>query len=87
MQPETLLALLHEIEQEDPIDFTGLPFKPDDLRRLACLNVSDMMQSIQATQPEQREMILAATVVRLVLENMLLHARVTLLGQKEGGNG
>ena len=44
MKPEPLFDLLAEVEKEDPVDFSGLPFDADDLRRLACLNVSEMME-------------------------------------------
>lgn len=78
-----LLALLHEVEREDPIDFAGLPFDADDLRRLACLNVCEMLEALDAS-PEQRDAVTAATIARLVLENMVLHARIALLSGDAG---
>lgn len=80
MKPESLLELLQEIEMEDPIDFSGLPFHGKDLRQLACLNVAEMLNALPQ-DGEQHDMIMAATVVRLVLENMVLQARITLLLQ------
>ncbi|HQR60131.1 MAG TPA: hypothetical protein PLH03_02065 [Methylophilaceae bacterium] len=82
MKPEALLDLLAEVEKEDPIDFSGLPFEADDLRRLACLNVSEMMEHWTGAPAAERELILAATVVRLVLENMVLNARIAILAQE-----
>lgn len=80
MKPETLLELLKEVEKEDPIDFTGLPFEENDLRLLACLNVLELMSNWPAdTDAEGRDMIMAATITRLVLENMVLQARIFLL--------
>ena len=80
MKPETLLELLKEVEKEDPIDFTGLPFDENDLRLLACLNVLDLMSNWPTdTDAEGRDMIMAATITRLVLENMVLQARIFLL--------
>jgi hypothetical protein len=32
--PEQLAALMHEVEQEDPIDFADLPFAEHELREL-----------------------------------------------------
>lgn len=80
MKPETLLELLKEVEKEDPIDFTGLPFDENNLRLLACLNVLDLMSNWPTdTDAEGRDMIMAATITRLVLENMVLQARIFLL--------
>lgn len=79
MKPEQLLELLLEIEQQDPLDFTGLPFDADDMRMLACLNVVEMMESWRQLPEQDKEMIMAAAVVRLVLENLVLNARLCLL--------
>ncbi|WP_229407189.1 MULTISPECIES: hypothetical protein [Methylobacillus] len=79
------MQLLLEVEREDPIDFSGLPFDVDDLRRLACLNVVEIMQQLRAgNSAEDGEMVMAATVTRLVLENMVLQARLAILLQQEG---
>ncbi len=83
MKPEFLLELLTEIEKEDPIDFSGLPFDANDLRQLACLNVSELMSNWPQQQSDDREMIMAATIARLVLENMVLNARIAILNQEE----
>lgn len=83
MKPEILLDLLTEVEKEDPIDFSGLPFDADDLRKLACLNVSELMGNSAEARIEERELIMAATLVRLVLENMVLNARIAILNQEE----
>lgn len=82
MKPEQLYELLVEVEKEAPIDFTGLPFDADDLRKLACLNVAEMVQSWDQTPHEDRVLIMAAAMVRLVLENMVLNARLSILNQE-----
>jgi len=84
MQAAQLYALLAEIEREDPMDFSGLPFEADDLRKLACLNVMEMVQSWGEAALEEKELIMAATMVRLVLENLVLNARLCLLVRDEG---
>ncbi|HEY8118258.1 MAG TPA: hypothetical protein VIE91_03365 [Methylophilaceae bacterium] len=82
MKPETLLELLIEVEKEDPIDFSGLPFNANDLRQLACLNVVEIINNWPEDSPQpDREMLMAATVTRLVLENMVLQARLAILLQ------
>lgn len=81
MKPDVLFELLKEVEKEDPIDFSGLPFKTDDLRRLACINVAELLEHWGGSAPEERDLIMAATVVKLVLENMVLHARLAILSQ------
>lgn len=83
MKPEILFELLTEVEKEDPIDFSGLPFDADDLRRLACLNVSELMEDWADAAVEERELVMAATMVRLVLENMVLNARIAVLVRDE----
>lgn len=84
MKPETLLELLMEVEKEDPIDFSGLPFEENDLRQLACLNVSELMTGWpNDSSAEARDMIMAATIARLVLENMVLQARISILLQDQ----
>jgi hypothetical protein len=83
MKPEVLLELLAEVEKEDPIDFSGLPFDENDLRQLACLNVTELLNSLPQDHGDEREMVMAATIARLVLENMVLNARISILNQDE----
>lgn len=83
MKPEQLYELLLEVEQQDPLNFAGLPFDADDLRQLACLNVVEMMEGWRQLPEQDREMIMAAAVVRLVLENLALNARLCLLARED----
>lgn len=78
MGSKELLDLLLEIEAEDPIDYADLPFDEDDLRRLACCNVSELLASAtyQGMAAPDRELMAAATITKLVLENMVLNARL-----------
>jgi hypothetical protein len=86
MKPEILLELLAEVEKEDPIDFSGLPFAADDLRQLACLDVSELISKLaDETTVEtmaQRDIVLATAMVRLVLENLVLNARISFINQQ-----
>jgi len=84
MTPEELLELLREVETEDPIVFSGLPFEEADLRQLACLNVTELMNNwLPITDLKDRDLIMAATVARLVLENMVLQIRLSILTQDD----
>jgi hypothetical protein len=83
MKPEQLYELLLEVEQQDPLNFAGLPFDADDLRKLACLNVVEMMEGWRQLPEQDKEMIMGAAVVRLVLENLVLNARLCLLAKED----
>jgi hypothetical protein len=78
MSAQQLLDLLLEIELEDPIDYADLPFDEDDLRRLACNNVTELLQSpaYRGLAAEDKELMTAATITKLVLENLVLNARL-----------
>lgn len=82
VNPEQLYDLLIEVEKLDPLNFDGLPFDPDDLRNLVCLNVVELMEGWNQLAPEDKELIMAATMVRLMLENLVLNARVCLITQE-----
>jgi hypothetical protein len=73
-----LLGLLLEIEAEDPIDYADLPFDENALRRLAFINVTELLASdaYSGMDEQAREQMVAATITHLVLENMVLNARL-----------
>ena len=81
MSPDTLYELLLEVEAEDPIDYADLPFAEENLRRLACCGVVDLLGSdaYSGLDRAAREEVMAATLTRLVLENMVLNARLLRL--------
>jgi len=83
MSTSDLLGLLLQIESEDPIDYADLPFDEDNLRELACCNVSEFMESRLYTDLDthNRELMVAATITKLVLENMVLNARLIQAAQ------
>lgn len=78
--PEDLLTLLAEVEKEDPIEFADLPFEEDDLRNLACLHVAEFLQSDEYANMsgEDREKVMAASMAKLILENLVLNARLLM---------
>lgn len=78
MDAETLHTLLIEVEAEDPIDYADLPFDEHNLRTLACQGVAEQFaaDAFVHLAAAQREQVLLAALARLVLENMVLHARI-----------
>lgn len=78
MSPDALYALLLEVEAEDPIDYADLPFDEDNLRQIACCNVVELLDSDAYSGMDEsgREQVMAATLTRLVLENLVLNARL-----------
>jgi hypothetical protein len=83
LTPESLRTLLDEVEKEDPIEFADLPFDEDDLRNLACLNVAEFLQSEDYANMSNadREKVMAASMAKLILENLVLNARLLMLKQ------
>lgn len=77
---DSLLVLLEEVEREDPVDFANLPFDEADLRKLACLNVAEFLQSpdYASMAVEERQIVMAASMAKLMLENLVLNARLLL---------
>ena len=85
MGRDELLELMLEIEAEDPIDYADLPFDEADLRRLACCNVAELLSSAAflGLEASDRELMAAATITRLVLENMVLNARLLQVARSQ----
>lgn len=71
---EDLIELVKEIESEDPIDFGMLNISEDDALRLIALDVLGMFGNPQTST--DKEMIMLATVTKLVLENFVLNLRL-----------
>jgi hypothetical protein len=76
IKPEQLAALMHEVEQEDPIDFADLPFHEDELRQLVASHLCEMAASMESFSTEDRLTTLLAVSAKLVLENMVLHVQL-----------
>ena len=78
MSPAALYHLLLEVEAEDPIDYADLPYDEENLRKLACCNVAELLDSdaYSGLSDGLREQVMAATMTKLVLENMVLNARL-----------
>lgn len=83
LTPGSLLALLEEVEKEDPIEFADLPYDEADLRNLACLHVAEFLQSGEYADMsvEDREKVMATSMAKLILENMVLNTRLLMAKQ------
>lgn len=76
IKPEQLAALIHEVEQEDPIDFADLPFSENELRQLVASHLCDMAAAMENFSTEDRLLTLLAVSAKLVLENLVLHLQL-----------
>ncbi|MFL6708419.1 MAG: hypothetical protein ACJ8HI_09450 [Massilia sp.] len=76
IKPEQLAALMHEVEQEDPIDFADLPFNEGELRELVASHLCEMAAAMENFSTEDRLLTLLAVSAKLVLENLVLHLQL-----------
>ena len=76
IKPEQLAALMHEVEQQDPIDFADLPFDEHELRALVASHLCDMATAMDKFSTEDRLLTLLAVSAKLVLENLVLHLQL-----------
>jgi hypothetical protein len=76
IRPEELAALMHEVEQEDPIDFADLPFAEEELRQLVASHLCEMAGAMENFSTEDRLTTLLAVSAKLVLENLVLNVQL-----------
>lgn len=70
---EQLVELAEQIEVGDPIDWGMLSINEHDAYKLIAGGVLD---SYLGTDPDSRDMILLATVVKLTVENFVLNLKL-----------
>ncbi|MBL8473520.1 MAG: hypothetical protein KF778_08425 [Rhodocyclaceae bacterium] len=77
ISPRTILALLEEIESDDPVDFGALPVDGHSARSLVAAHLAELRATLvsQRLSGEDREAVLLATASRVILENLQLHVR------------
>ncbi|MEM5429050.1 hypothetical protein [Cupriavidus oxalaticus] len=86
MTEDTLLQLMAEVEKEDPIDYADLPFDDRALRQLACRLIAERSEQMEASGMPTEALLATmwASTAKLVLENLVLNARLlTLQGMPE----
>ena len=76
--PQQLEQLMHEVEQEDPIDFADLPFDEHELRGLIASHLCEMADAMDSDSfsEEDKHLTLLAVAAKLVLENLVLHIQL-----------
>lgn len=77
ISPGSILALLEEIEVEDPLDFGNLPVDERMARSLVVTQLAELRENLIRARVcgEDREALLLATASRVILENLLLHVQ------------
>lgn len=86
MTEDTLMQLMVEVEKEDPIDYANLPFDDAALRALVCHLIAARSTEMEASGMPVEALLATmwASTAKLVLENMVLNARLlTLQGMPE----
>lgn len=72
---EQLVDIAMEIESKDPIDWGMLEISEESAYRLMAAGV---LESYLADEPESRDMLLLATVVKLLVENYVLNLKLLI---------
>lgn len=76
IKPEELVALMVEVEREDPIDLADLPFPDDELRALVASHLCEMAAAMDKFSAEDKMLTLLAVSAKLVLENLVLNIQL-----------
>jgi hypothetical protein len=78
MNIETILAVMEEIEKDNPIDFADLPFNENEMRSVVATQLSHYFAELEKEYPEssERELFWVSMLVHQVMENMVLNARL-----------
>ncbi|TWG79241.1 hypothetical protein L602_000700000570 [Cupriavidus gilardii J11] len=81
MTEDMLMQLMVEVEKEDPIDYANLPFDDAALRELACRLVAERSQAMESSGLSADALLATmwASTAKLVLENLVLNARLLTL--------
>ena len=79
---ELLAAAAMRVEEADPIDFAELSIREEDAFVMMSRHVIEMLKQ---TPPEQHNIIMAASVVKLLVENFVLQMQVMQLSFHKKG--
>lgn len=75
---DTILSLLHELEQGDPLDFGDMPLSEDGARQVVALSLAKFSDDLAADgiPAELREQLALAVATRVVLDNLALNYKL-----------
>lgn len=81
MTEDTLMQLMVEVEKEDPIDYANLPFDDAMLREAVCRLIAERSEQMENAGMSVDALLATmwASTAKLVLENMVLNARLLTL--------
>ena len=73
----TLARLAREVEEGDPISWEGLELDRDTVYDMIASQIAEMVRGYEArgVSRDRQTIILLATVVKLTVENFVLHQR------------
>ena len=71
---EFIISLAKEIEEEDPIDWSGINVDRDTAYRLMALNVLELFGN--KYDEGDRRLMMTATIIKLVVENFALNLQL-----------
>lgn len=76
MTPGAVMAIMAEIEEGDPLDFSDLSVEADDARALMALHFCEVDRQLAEAglSSEERVTVMAAIAAHVTEENMLLNA-------------
>lgn len=76
MTPDALMAIMAEIEEGDPLDFSSLSIRSEDARRLMATHFCEVDRKLvdAGLGSEERLAVMAAIAAHVTEENMLLNA-------------
>ncbi|HJW24545.1 MAG TPA: hypothetical protein VJ576_06565 [Rhodocyclaceae bacterium] len=85
MTPGAVMAIMAEIEEGDPLDFSDLSVDSDDARALMALHFCELDRVLAEAglSSEERVTVMAAIAAHVTEENMLLNvANLKRMGHK-----
>lgn len=75
MTPDALMAIMAEIEEGDPLDFSSLSIRSEDARQLMATHFCEVDRKLAdaGLGSEERLTVMAAIAAHVTEENMLLN--------------
>ena len=81
--PEQLAELSHESEISDPIDWGLLSIREEDAYQLMASDVISFVDGLNKDSEETKDIIMMATITKLLVENFVLNLKYHSAIQKK----